>query len=341
MSNNSQQLALFLEAPQGAFAVRPTAIPSPLKGEVLIKVTATALNPVDWKIQAYNIFITEYPAILGLDIAGEVVGLGEGVTNFKNGDKVFGQGFFTNQYGSYAQYVALPTDIIAKIPENVTTDAASTLPTTFITAALGVGAAEVGGGLDPSFELQPKYNGETAVVIGGSTSVGQFAIQLLKLLGFSNIIAYASKKHTELLKSLGATEIIDRNETTLSDLPSKVKGPVKFVYDSIASTETQEIATAIVSTDGVAVTVLDDSRKVKPADKKLVHILGNSMIPGRREFGQKVWGRLESLLAEGKILPNRVEVLKGGLNGIVGGLGRLQRDEISGIKLVARPHETE
>ena len=87
MTSGSQQ-ALWLTAKQGVFAVQPTTKYEPGPGEVLVRVEACALNPVDWKIQSYGIFIEEYPAILGVDLAGVVEEVGDGVENLKRGDRV-------------------------------------------------------------------------------------------------------------------------------------------------------------------------------------------------------------------------------------------------------------
>ena len=85
----AEQKALFLETPgNGAWKVRSRNIQKPGPGEILVKIHATALNPVDWKIRAYNFFIETYPAVLGSDSAGTVEELGEGVTGFAKGDKV-------------------------------------------------------------------------------------------------------------------------------------------------------------------------------------------------------------------------------------------------------------
>lgn len=88
MSLPTTQKAIFLTEKHGAFAVSPAPVPTPGRGQLLVKIHATALNPVDWKIQAYDGFIEKYPTILGSDIAGEVVGLGEGVTGFAKGDRM-------------------------------------------------------------------------------------------------------------------------------------------------------------------------------------------------------------------------------------------------------------
>ena len=88
MSIPTQQKALFLRAAKGDFYLGSTNVDKPGPGEVLVRIEATALNPVDWKIQTSGYFITEWPAILGTDSAGVVVALGEGVTKFAVGDKM-------------------------------------------------------------------------------------------------------------------------------------------------------------------------------------------------------------------------------------------------------------
>ncbi len=83
-----QQKSLFVEEKQGPFVVRSNDVPTPAKGEVLIKIAAAGLNPLDWKIQKFGVMVEKYPAVLGLDIAGEVEAVGEGVEGWVKGDKV-------------------------------------------------------------------------------------------------------------------------------------------------------------------------------------------------------------------------------------------------------------
>ena len=82
------QKALILESKQGPFVLSTRPIHAPGKGELLVKVRAAGLNPADWKIQTYGVLIDTFPAVLGLDIAGEVEGVGEGVVAFNRGDRV-------------------------------------------------------------------------------------------------------------------------------------------------------------------------------------------------------------------------------------------------------------
>jgi len=85
----STSRALFLTEKFGALEVGTKARPSPGPGEILVREVAVGLNPLDWKIQAYGLFATEFPAILGRDAAGEVEAVGEGVTQFKKGDRAY------------------------------------------------------------------------------------------------------------------------------------------------------------------------------------------------------------------------------------------------------------
>ena len=88
MSIPSQQKTLFLESKQGAFVLKPKDVPQAGPGEVLVKIEATALNPLDWKIQAIGLFVEKFPAVLGFDAAGTIVQLGKGVTSHTIGDRV-------------------------------------------------------------------------------------------------------------------------------------------------------------------------------------------------------------------------------------------------------------
>ena len=85
-----QQKALYLQSRFGTYALGTAELPTPEAGELLVEVHSTALNPVDWKIQAHDFggIIKEYPAVLGTDCAGVVKAVGEGVTDFAVGDKV-------------------------------------------------------------------------------------------------------------------------------------------------------------------------------------------------------------------------------------------------------------
>lgn len=88
MALPKEHKALYLDSKHASFAISNNATPKPGPGQLLIKVKAAGLNPIDWKVQNYGIFVQDYPTILGIDIAGDVSDVGKGVEGFANGDRV-------------------------------------------------------------------------------------------------------------------------------------------------------------------------------------------------------------------------------------------------------------
>ncbi|KAF8643143.1 hypothetical protein AX16_009187 [Volvariella volvacea WC 439] len=341
------QKALLVNSPKGNIVVTDTDVYTPGAGELLVKVRSAALNPVDWKIQRGNFFVKDYPAILGTDVAGDVVKIGEGITKFKVGDRVFFQGSYVNRYATFQQYTLADQAVTAKIPENVSYDEASTIMVAFNCAYLSfyhklglIPPTQTHGGAG-------KYPNIPFVIIGGSSSVGQYAIQLAKLSGFSPIITYASSKHEAFLKSLGATFIIDRQTVSISSLPSAVRAitgsaTIPWVFDAISETETQQAGYDILNNGGRLGIVLPASptlKEQKGSGKQLLHVLGTRDDPLSRHLVEDVYLFIEEWIRNGTIKPNLIEVLPGGLEGIESGLRRLEANQVSGIKLVARLNE--
>jgi len=345
------QKALFLDSLDSEFAVRSTKIEKPGKGEILVKSLAVALNPVDWKIPAYKLpFVKNFPAILGSDTAGTVEEVGKGVTSFSVGDRVFHQGLINiNKYASFQQYVLVPAEIAAKIPDNTTFEQASTLPSGLATAAEGLygnanrAATKAKRLVPPPWEAggEGAFKGKSIVVFGGSTSVGQYALQLLKLSGFSTIISTASLHNSQLLKSLGATHVIDRNADVVSEAKKILSGPIDIIYDAVSTKETQTQALDIIAPGGQVISVLGvQVDQANYPDKHITEIHGNVYDPNVRALGVSLYSKVTGLLASGALKTNRVELIPNGLAGIPVGLKKLERDEVSGVKLVVKPFET-
>ncbi|TCD60662.1 hypothetical protein EIP91_009722 [Steccherinum ochraceum] len=349
MSLPSTQQTLAITTKQGAWELFSYSVDKPEAGELAVKIEATALNPIDWKVQAtsYNHFLKEYPAILGSDAAGVVVAVGEGVTNFAVGDRVVYQGFFTNRLATFKQYSVVPAEIVAKVPDGISFDQAASIPLGLATAAVAL--YNSGNGIDLVAPWKEggrgKYAGQPFVLFGGSTSVGQYVLQLAKLSGFSPIIATASPHNFDLVKSFGATHTIDRSlsaEKIAAAVKEITSEPVKIVYDAISLEPTQLPAYTVLSPGGSLILVLAPviPEDKLTADKKVVNTFGNFHPENNRELGKSLYAVLTKLLETGEIKPNPVEVLPDGLIGIIDGLTRLQADKVSGRKLVARPHET-
>ncbi|KAK7682603.1 hypothetical protein QCA50_014403 [Cerrena zonata] len=349
MSLPTQQKALLVPL-KGKFYLGSSNVNQPGPGEVLVRIEATALNPVDWKIPEAGYFVTEWPAILGTDSAGVVVAVGEGVSKFTAGDKIFHQGYFTNRLATFQEYTIIRAEIAAKIPSNLTFDQAASIPLGFTTAAVGLYApswAQGGFNLTPPWkpEGKNKYAGQPIVIFGGSSSVGTYAIQLAKLSGFSPIITTVSPHNSEFVKSLGATHTIDRSLSPSEIAAEAIKitsAPLKIVYDAISLGPTQQAAFEVLAPGGSLLLVLPSQipKEKVTGDTKVITTFGSVHAPDNASFGVDLYNHITELFASGEIKPNVVEVLPGGLAGIPEGLERMKKDLVSGKKLVAHPTET-
>ncbi|OCB88164.1 GroES-like protein [Sanghuangporus baumii] len=320
------QKALILDKPHGEFSVGTRPIPKPGPGELLVKVHATALNPVDWAVRDYNIFVSVYPAVLGIDSAGTVEEIGEGVKGFAKGDRVLHEGHFKNDYGTFQQYTLVPAEITAKIPSNISFDEAASVSLCLVTAAAGLyghvyypeGATKYKAPWEEGGE--GLYRGKSILVIGGSASVGQYVIQLAKLSGFSPIIATASLHNADLLKSIGATHVIDRKSPDVSAEARKVLNgaPLDVLFD--AASRTEQESWGLVAPGGTLIVISRseiDKNSEKYKDKTVINtVFGSVHFPDLREMGVSLYSKLTVLLESGAIKPNRVEVLPNGLAGI-------------------------
>ncbi|HEY4232969.1 MAG TPA: NADP-dependent oxidoreductase [Lacipirellulaceae bacterium] len=173
-------------------------IPEPRVGEVLVRVAAASVNPVDAKLakNALRGFVTvDLPWIPGADFSGLIVTLGPGIDDFNIGDAVFGSRP-TGSQGTSAEFVAVPASTIALKPKLLTHVEAASVP---------IGALTAWQGLFDHGRLQP---GQTVLIHGGSGGVGTFAVQLAHWKG-ANVIATCSAENLDYVRALGADEVID------------------------------------------------------------------------------------------------------------------------------------
>jgi len=279
--------------------------PEPKEDEILIRVAATTVNPMDMKIRTGVLkeqIPIQFPYIPGLDVAGEIEAVGDKVSRLKVGDVVFATTFG----GTYANYVVLKEVQAAKIPNNVSTEEAAALAVPLVTAYTFL------------VENGKVKEGEKVLIQGASGGVGVVMVQMAKALG-AYVIGTASGKGLELAKSYGADEVIDYKE---QDFTTLVKD-VDLVVD-LAGGETQLKSFGVVKSGGKLLSA------VMPPSEDLAkqhHITAKfySATPGfhKLEFGTK-------LVEEGKIKPQIAETLNlneaahaqdmvsvGGLNGKV------------------------
>ncbi|CUA66954.1 hypothetical protein RSOLAG22IIIB_02862 [Rhizoctonia solani] len=318
---------------------RPTPVPQ--GKQALVKVTAAAVNPLDWKIIDYGIFVEKFPAVLGLDGAGVVDAVGPEVTGFKVGDRVFFQGSVDPvDQATYQQYSIVDTDILSKTPNNINDDRASTIPVCAVTAYFGLFQKT---GISPPVS-GPTASGKSILILGGSSSVGQFAIQFARLAGFSTIVTTASSHHADFLKSLGATHIFDRN-VDAKTIQSAFATPVSFVFDTISAESTQLFAFDVLTTPSpvpgarisLVFTPADSLKEKNSGDKVDVDmVLGSAHM--FKDFSVPFWRKIEEWIRSGEIAPNRIQLVNGGLARVPEALD-LSRKGVSGVKIVVRPQE--
>lgn len=217
-------LAAVMPTPRARLAVRPTATPEPARDEILVRVRAVAVNPVDWVVQGTSRITYRWlrtPAVLGSDIAGEVVAIGSDVTRFHVGQRVFGLATGTDRgrdavrEGAFQEYSVLLERLAAPTPDAWSDDEAAVLPLALSTAACAL-FQPAHLGLRMPTEQGDARTGEVVVVWGGSTSVGLNAIQLARAAGY-DVVTTASGRNADLVRELGAEHGADHHAPTAVD----------------------------------------------------------------------------------------------------------------------------
>jgi len=216
--------ALFTNTYESDFVTTETAKPTPKKGEVLVKIHASGVNPIDNKIR---LGLSPYaspvlPAILGTDLAGVIEEIGEGVTDFKVGDEVYGlAGGVLGVQGTLAEYTAVDADLLAIKPKNLTMREAAAIPLVLLTAWEGL------------IDRAKVQKGDKVLVHAGAGGVGHMVVQLAKNLG-ADVYATVSSQKADIVKDFGATPI-DYKTATVEDYVNQYTDGKGFdiIYDTV------------------------------------------------------------------------------------------------------------
>jgi len=223
MPATPENLALWLPKRGRPFEVGPAPYTRPRANEVVVRTRAVGLNFVDGiPGLAYRLILPwlTFPAVVGGDVAGEVVEIGPGVDRFNVGDRVLGHavGLARSQNraaeGAFQHYVVLVAHMVSPIPNSLSFEQAAVLPLQLSSAATGLFQQD---GLALALPtMNPAERRETVLVWGGSTGVGSNAIQLARNAGY-RVVATASPRNFDYLRSLGAAAAVDRNSPAAVD----------------------------------------------------------------------------------------------------------------------------
>jgi NADPH:quinone reductase-like Zn-dependent oxidoreductase len=231
------EVLLYEEAPR----------PQVREGEVLIRVYAAGVNPVDCKVRAgelREVIHCKLPLIPGWDVSGVVEEVGPAVSQLKKGDEVFTMADPTRD-GAYADYIAVREAAVAMKPKSLHHVRAAATPVSALTAWRSL------------FDLGDLQSGQHILIHGGSGGVGHFAVQLAKWKG-AYVIATASTKNQELLRELGADETIDYTSQQFEDVVHNVD----IVLDTIGG-ETQERSWCVLKKGGALISLVQPPSEQK------------------------------------------------------------------------------
>jgi len=292
--------AVYIEEFGGPEVLKIDDVPVPqVKPEqVLIKVVAAGVNPVDWKIrEGYlsAVFKHNFPVILGWDMAGTIETVGTAVKGFVPGDKVYCYSRMDAiQYGTYAEYGLANANAVTRIPGNMDFYTAATIPLTSLTARQGL------------VDVAQLSVGEKLFVANGSGGVGGFAIQIAKSIG-AEVCATASSKNHAYLNAIGVDAAIDYHT---DNIPEKIRqfasDGVDVVLDCTGAEEIEGLFKYVKKQTGRVVTingleqsipVLESCAKKYDVKACMFHVEGNG----------KALAQITELIEQDKIRPLPVE----------------------------------
>ncbi|HEX3836401.1 MAG TPA: NADP-dependent oxidoreductase [Steroidobacteraceae bacterium] len=253
--------------------------PRPSPGEVLLKIQAAGVNPIDAKIREGQFPLigqSQLPIILGRDVCGAIEAINGSAANLAAGDMIFA--LLDWHLGGYAQYALVAASLCSKRPPTLDVEHAAAVPLAALTAWQGI------------FTHGKLKAGQTVLIHGGSGGVGHFAIQLAKHFG-AHVIATASKANITFVSSLGAHTVIDYQKSNFEEIGKEVD----VVFDLVGG-ETQKRSWTVLKPGGILVSTLG-----KP-DEKTANSLGVRCAGFMAEPNREQLDNIAALIATGKVV---------------------------------------
>ena len=291
MTQDDSIRVLMVKESAGAFHDVRIARPAPAAGEVLVRIHASGVNPLDTKIRAGAAAHARhpFPAILGMDLAGVVEAVGPGVTKFEAGDAVYGMaGGVGGVQGSMAQFAAVDADLLARKPPKLSMRDAAALPLVVITAWEGL------------VDRAKTKAGQRVLVHGGAGGVGHVAVQIARALG-AEVFATVSPGGFALMRSYGATPI-DYTSASVEQYVDEHTGGEGFdvIYDTVGGAVLDASFAAARTYEGHVVSCLGwGTHKLAPLSFRAATYSGVfTLMPLLSGRGRAHHGRILELAAE-------------------------------------------
>jgi NADPH2:quinone reductase len=282
------------------FEYKEIAKPVVKSGFVLIKVSATSVNPIDTKIRsgAVQYAAPSFPAILHGDVAGVVVEIGEGVKNLKVGDAVFGYaGGVRGTGGALAEYMLVDAQTVVKKPAEFSLREAAAVPLVAITAWISL------------FTKAQLKAGQHVLVHGGVGGVGHMGVQLAKWCGAKVYTTVLKNEDVAIVKRLGADEVIQAKEEGVSDYVQRLTQGRGFdvVFDTVGRTNLDNSLLAAAENGVVVTTAARSTHDLTPLHNKALSLHGVSVLLPllNAEFAElgHALSKIAEIIAQGKLKP--------------------------------------
>ncbi|KAK3690102.1 putative alcohol dehydrogenase [Podospora appendiculata] len=319
-SSSTQKAVAVTKVGQPVELITDRAVPEPGPHEVQLKVSVAGLNPVDYQIRDYGLFISDLPAVIGFDVVGRVSKLGEGVTGLKVGDRIVSQAASSpgNKHNALQEYALAKEGFIGLIPDSISDDEAATLPTTVVAGLVAIFAVLQIPAPWTDAAKDFDYASAVLLIVGGGSHTGRHAVQLAALAGIGKIVVVGGNETD--LEAFGATHVLDRyggDEVVLQRIKDVVGDDLIYALDTVNPPAGQVLALNALSSHkkGVLARLLptgpvDESKVIgKKAGFEVKDVYGSTH--ANPELGKAFWARLPGLLAAGKIKASEYDVKQG------------------------------